>query len=404
MHSNGVHVISTTRWGVDNADIILFCDACPLGLGFWYPAGNIGFHHPFTTIPGDHSIFYCEAPTVVSAIDLAVQHLHLHCGSCLAIFSDNSNTVNMFNSLEAQPLHNPLLTTAVDLLLWSHIQLHVFHIPGEHNVVADALSCSLFHNAHIHSSALQIHPFTPSWLTLGAVQQWTDCPLALGNLWGLPGAASILSMLKHSHSAAQSRLHPLPLMALCSIHTFLSAALTIFQSNPCLTLWASTQSTWHTTSNQVQWIPTCLESAMSLNPSILMSVKIIAITLSLRLYEVARSFSPSPPCANDHLLILNLLSFMMNTCLPTIMMTSCFLSFYWSGSMPSCTLVSWSGQIRKPYKISRKCPLMTQWSFCLKILHSFYQAIKLTISLKETESSFSVIPLAMTLMNLFINI
>ena len=211
-------------------------------------------------------------------------------------------------------------------------------------------------------------------------------------------------MLEHLHFTVQSGLHPLPLMALHSICTFLSAALTIFQSNPPLTLSASTQSTWHTTSNQVQWIPTCLESAASSNLSIPMSIKTIAITLSLKLYEVARSFSPSPPHINNLLPVLNLLSFMMSTCLPTVMTTSCFLSFYWSVSMPSCTLVSWSGQIRKPYKISRKCPLMTWWSFCSKALLSFYQAIKLTISLKETESSFSVIPLETTLMNLFVNI
>lgn len=306
-------VISATGWGVNNANITLFCNTCPLGLGFWYPTGNIGFHHPFTTVPGNHSIFYCEALTVVLAIGWAVQHLHLHHSSCLAIFSDNSNTVNMFNSLKAQPLYNPLLTTTINLLLWSHIQLYVFHIPGEHNVVADALSHSLFHNTHIHSPALQVHPFTPPQLMLGAVQQWTNHPLALGNLRGLPGAASTSSMLEHLHFTVQSGLHPLPLMALHSICTFLSAALTIFQSNPPLTLSASTQSTWHTTSNQVQWIPTCLESAASSNLSIPMSIKTIAITLSLKLYEVARSFSPSPPHINNLLPILNLLSFMMST-------------------------------------------------------------------------------------------
>ena len=72
MHLDGVHVISATGWGVNDADITLFCDTCPSGLGFWYPAGNIGFHHPFDTIPGNHSIFYCEALTVVLAIGWAV--------------------------------------------------------------------------------------------------------------------------------------------------------------------------------------------------------------------------------------------------------------------------------------------------------------------------------------------
>ena len=67
----------------------------------------------------------------------------------------------MFNSLKAQPQYNSLLTTVVNLLLLSHIQLHIFHIPGEHNVVADALSCSLFNVVHNLSPVLQIHPFTP---------------------------------------------------------------------------------------------------------------------------------------------------------------------------------------------------------------------------------------------------
>ena len=70
----------------------------------------------------------------------------------------------MFNSLKAQPLHNPLLTTIVNLFL-------LFHISGEHNLVADVLSHSLFNIIQYHAPALPIYHFTPPQLMLGAVQQ-----------------------------------------------------------------------------------------------------------------------------------------------------------------------------------------------------------------------------------------
>jgi len=58
----------------------------------------------------------------------------------LAILTDSSNTFNIFNTLHALPAYNPILITAVDLLISSGIQLRVFHIPRNKNKVADALS------------------------------------------------------------------------------------------------------------------------------------------------------------------------------------------------------------------------------------------------------------------------
>ena len=71
-HSNGVHLMLATGWGMDDTNITLFCDRCPSGMGFWYLAGYLGFHHPINAISGDHGIFYCEALTVVLAIGWAV--------------------------------------------------------------------------------------------------------------------------------------------------------------------------------------------------------------------------------------------------------------------------------------------------------------------------------------------
>jgi hypothetical protein len=62
-NSDGIHIMSSREWGKNDADINLFCDACSLGLGFWFPAGNVGFQHalaPGTPSPG---IFFYEAWT-----------------------------------------------------------------------------------------------------------------------------------------------------------------------------------------------------------------------------------------------------------------------------------------------------------------------------------------------------
>ena len=52
--------------------------------------------------------------------------------------------VDMFNTLRAQPLYNPLLITVVEILLLSKTHLRVFHVPGDENIVADGLSCSRY--------------------------------------------------------------------------------------------------------------------------------------------------------------------------------------------------------------------------------------------------------------------
>jgi len=83
----------------------------------------------------------------------------------VAIFSDNANTVGMFNSLRVQPDYNGLLTTAVDLLL-----LRALHIPGDDNTVANALSHCHFDITYSVVPSLCVTTFQPPQLTLGVVQ------------------------------------------------------------------------------------------------------------------------------------------------------------------------------------------------------------------------------------------
>jgi hypothetical protein len=166
--SNGIHMMTSREWGKNDADISLFCDACPAGLGFWFPAGNVGFQHVIDSAAPSPGIFYYEALTVVSALHWAVFNTSLPPGSRVAIYTDNTNTVDMFNTLRAQPTYNCLVTTAVDLALDHHVIFRVFHIPGGDNIVSDALSRSQFNVLAVFVPLLRILQFQPPQLTLGA--------------------------------------------------------------------------------------------------------------------------------------------------------------------------------------------------------------------------------------------
>ena len=165
--SSRVHVMSSNSWGKNDADFNIFCDACLLGMGFWYPTGNIGSSHPIDATTATPGIFYNKALTVISAIYWAVHNLLIHPGSWLAVYTDNANTVDMFNSLHSQPLYNPLLITVFKLLLKFNIELHIFHIPGEDNIVADALSCLWYNIVQYHMPTMHMYHFIPPRLMLG---------------------------------------------------------------------------------------------------------------------------------------------------------------------------------------------------------------------------------------------
>jgi len=166
--SDGVHIMASREWGKNDADINLFCDACPIGMGFWFPAGDIGFQHVIDANSPPAGIFYYEALAVVSALHWAVYNVPLRAGLRIAVYTDNSNTVDMFNTLRAQPTYNPLVMTAVDLALDFHVEFRVFHLPGEDNVVADALSRFRFDVLATFAPHLCIMHFIPPRLTLGA--------------------------------------------------------------------------------------------------------------------------------------------------------------------------------------------------------------------------------------------
>lgn len=165
--SDGVHIIESKEWARSDAHDTYLSDACPSGTGFWSTRTCEGFQCaiPVNTRNG---IFFFEALAVLLALHHVCEHV-MPKPCRLAILTDSSNTFDMFNSLHTLLAYNPILITAVDLMLKSGVQLHVFHIPQSENKVADALSQLDGSTARQLQPDLVISNFTPPRLMLGEV-------------------------------------------------------------------------------------------------------------------------------------------------------------------------------------------------------------------------------------------
>jgi hypothetical protein len=163
--SNGVFLFNDVDWNFEQADVTAYTNACMSGLGFYFENSCEGFQSVVLHDPPRDTIFYFEALAVVSAVS-AVTHMPT-VPSRVLIFSDNSNTVDIFNSLRCQPPYNDLLKFTASLLLKHNISLRVLHVPGVDNLIADCLS----HFENVCASAacpgLSISTFQPPPVTMG---------------------------------------------------------------------------------------------------------------------------------------------------------------------------------------------------------------------------------------------
>ncbi|KAF9022426.1 hypothetical protein BDZ89DRAFT_956632 [Hymenopellis radicata] len=179
--SSGMLFFANLDWNpFTEANLTMFCDASLTGMGFWIPALDLGFSCPVEGDSMRDRIFYWEALCVLSALHwyeksgLAFFATELS-PARLTIFTDNSNTVNIFDTLRALPEYNDILLTAVDIRTRSNIDLRVLHVPREHNTVADALSRVDFVGnldaVHALTPRLIVESFKPPRTTLGAAQK-----------------------------------------------------------------------------------------------------------------------------------------------------------------------------------------------------------------------------------------
>lgn len=158
-NSDGVHLFKSISWTPSQASYTVYCDACPEGLGFWYPDSKEGYYAPTPVIVPSGAIFYYEALCVLSALDHVQSKAQR--GSKILLYTDNVNTVDIFRSLHCLLPYNQLLKSAVDILIQKNYSLHVLHVPGEQNIVANALSRVHFSVALHQEPNLKFFTFNP---------------------------------------------------------------------------------------------------------------------------------------------------------------------------------------------------------------------------------------------------
>ncbi|KIK76494.1 hypothetical protein PAXRUDRAFT_169769 [Paxillus rubicundulus Ve08.2h10] len=131
---------------------------------FWFPSLHLAFQATISFDASQTSISYFEALVVAVAICESV--IHLKRGGQLAVYLDNLNTVQMFNSLVALPTMDWILMDTINIILTHDVDFWVFHVSGSKNTVANHLSYTS--NA---VPGLSIQSFQPPQRMLGATKK-----------------------------------------------------------------------------------------------------------------------------------------------------------------------------------------------------------------------------------------
>ncbi|KAJ6514329.1 hypothetical protein C8R47DRAFT_1190483 [Mycena vitilis] len=161
--ADGIFLIDSVDYHPDDANLIIYCDASTHGggrggMGFYLPALGVGYQ---SELPGglldSLKIFFYEALCVCAAVHHSATILPR--GSRVTIYTDSSNTVDIFNSLRALPAYNDILKSAIDVQLEHKLELRVLHVAGKLNTVADAISRWNNNLARTLVPGLSIHPF-----------------------------------------------------------------------------------------------------------------------------------------------------------------------------------------------------------------------------------------------------
>jgi hypothetical protein len=156
-HSDNVHLLKSFTWSSNSSNFTIYCDACPEGMGFWYLVSKDGYYAPTPVNVPSNVIFYFESLCVLSTL----HHIQTKAqqSAKILIYTDNTNTVDIFQTLHCLPPYNHHLKTAVDIIIHNDFFLRILHVPGEHNVVADTLSCIHFLVALQHEPKLTLFNF-----------------------------------------------------------------------------------------------------------------------------------------------------------------------------------------------------------------------------------------------------
>lgn len=167
--STGVHLLKSVEWDPRHAGsgtISVFTDASALGMGFYVPSLKLAFQCQLPPTGTSEHIFFFEALAVCSVFYIITTFLDRP-PHRLVIYSDNTNTVNIFNSLRAIAPYNQVLISAMNVVLDHHIDFQVLHVRGVDNPIADAISRFKNDLAVSLCPSLVIRPFEPPCDALG---------------------------------------------------------------------------------------------------------------------------------------------------------------------------------------------------------------------------------------------
>ena len=166
---------------------VISVDVCLTGMDFWCLACLQGFHHAISdpSLLKDDLIFFKEAYVIVSILLNTVQQIH-PLPNHISILTDSSNTVDLFNTLHAKPVYNPLLFTAIDLLL-QYVSCSMLGLldPWTRKWYCRCPLAFRWQQALALVQGLKIYDFTPPCLMLEAVKKWYLLSVCLHNLVGL---------------------------------------------------------------------------------------------------------------------------------------------------------------------------------------------------------------------------
>ena len=152
----------------------VFTDVSSCALAYYFLSLKLAYHAHLPINPPSDTIFWFKALTACSAIHHAADVWASNFSpklDCLCINTNNMNTVNMFNTLHVLPPYNNILILSIDAQTCFGLDVHTYHIPGNINVIADAISRNNFALAHRHVPGLSILSFTPPRDALGAAAQ-----------------------------------------------------------------------------------------------------------------------------------------------------------------------------------------------------------------------------------------
>jgi hypothetical protein len=163
--SSRIYLFEDVDWLAEDAEVTAIGDTSLSEMGFYFENSQEGFQSILPCNTSNHTIFYYEVLVVVSIVNTVTHMPNIF--TKLLVLSDNSNTVDIFQSLHCKPPYNDLLKFTVSLLLKHHISLRVVHVPGIDNIVANALSQFGNGRAHAACQELKISTFEPIRVTMG---------------------------------------------------------------------------------------------------------------------------------------------------------------------------------------------------------------------------------------------